>query len=103
MIRHFVHVRFGASVTDLERETVFAELSQLQMIVPGVLDFQTRSNVSPEDVVVRGFLHLFWFDFDSAESRDGYLVHPDHVIAGAKLVALADGGADGIFVCDIEI
>lgn len=102
MIRHFVHVRFSPSCPELERQETLAALGALLTKIDGALDFQVRENVSPETAVTHGFTHVFWFDFIDPAARDGYLVHPDHVLAGARLVA-ATGGTEGVFVCDVEI
>lgn len=102
MIRHMVHVRFAEGTPELERQETLATLGALKTKVDGALDFQVRENVSPEAPMVRGFGHVFWFDFLDASARDSYLVHPDHVMAGARLVA-ATGGPEGVFVCDIEV
>ena len=103
MIRHIVAVKFPAETAEPARQQVLQALAEMRDLVNGVLDFQIRANVSPEDPVVRGFKDLFWFDFADAQTRDAYLVHPRHQALGAQLVAAADGGVDGIFVIDVEI
>ena len=103
MIRHFVHLRFRDAVSDGEKLELFAALSGLSDHLGGVLDFQHRKNVSPEAPVVRGFLDMFWFDFETAAARDAYLADAEHKAVGARLVAAAEGGIDGIFVCDVEV
>ena len=35
--------------------------------------------------------------------RDAYLVDPVHQAIGGDIVAALDGGADGVFVCDIAL
>ena len=99
MIRHMVHLRFGALVTAAEKAALYAGLAALRGHLHGILDFQHRPNLSPETPVVHGFSDMFWFDISDVASRDAYLADPDHQALGARLVA-AVGGIEGILVCD---
>ena len=103
MIRHLVALHFKAGTTDQTKARLYADLSALQSRIDGILDFQSRRNVSVEDHMVRGFRDLFWFDFRDAGVRDAYLVDEEHQAIGARLVAELDGGPDGVFVCDFEV
>ena len=103
MIRHIVAVRFRAGVTQGEKDELMTDLRGLSEHIAGIQDFQVRRNVSPEDPVVRGFHDLFWFDFRDEQVRDVYLDDKAHQAIGARLVAAAEGGVDGIFVIDHEI
>ena len=103
MIRHMVLVRFRSDVTDDQKAALFDGLNALRNHLPGVLDFRSGRNVSPETHLVRGFNHVFWFDFEDARSRDIYLDDPDHKTAGAQLVAHTEGGRDGLMVADFEV
>jgi hypothetical protein len=100
MIRHIVLVRFRADVGAGERAAIFADLAALRRL-DGVLDFGAGPNVSPETAVRHGFGDAFWFDFRDAAARDAYLDDPAHRAAGARLVAAAEGGVDGIVVVDV--
>ena len=102
MIRHVVLVRFRPDVAPAEVAARFAELAALQPPVPGFLAFGAGANVSPEPLS-QGFTHAFTADFTDAAARDAYLVLPAHVAAGAKLVAVLEGGAGGLAVIDFEI
>ena len=102
-LRHLVAVRFRAGTPDAARDAIHADLAGLRGRIEGILDFQVRRNVSPEEPVVRGFRDLFWFDFRDAGVRDRYLADEVHRAIGARLVAAAEGGAEGIFVCDFEV
>lgn len=100
MIRHLVALKFRDGTPEATKAALMDDLSGLSAEIGGILDFQVRRNVSPEDPVVRGFRDLFWFDFRDEAVRDAYLEHPAHRAVGARLVEACDGGADGIFVCD---
>ena len=41
------------------------------------MSYEWGTNVSPEGLN-DGFTHCFTLTFESAEARDGYLVHPAH-------------------------
>lgn len=103
MIRHLVHVRFQKNVTNAEKEVLFSDLAKLSNHIDGILDFQTRKNVSVETPLVRDFLDMFWFDFRDENVRNVYLEDATHQEIGGRIVAKLEGGVDGVFVCDIEI
>jgi len=100
MIRHIVALRFPATLAEAEKDRLYAALQALNL--PGLLEFRTFRNISPEAPVTHGFQDLFWFDFRDAEARDLYLTDPGHQAIGAQLVA-ATGGPDGIQVLDVEL
>lgn len=103
MIRHIVSVRFRADVPQVRKEALYAELQGLSGHIAGILDFRSFRNVSVELPLVRGFNDVFWLDFRDAGVRDAYLVDPVHQAIGGRIVAEAEGGADGVFVCDVEM
>ncbi len=103
MIRHLVALRFRPATDAAVKAALYADLAALCDRIDGILDFQTRPNVSVEDEMVRGFRDVFWFDFRDADVRDAYLADPVHRAIGARLVAELEGGAGGVFVCDVAI
>ncbi|ABG30215.1 Dabb family protein [Roseobacter denitrificans] len=103
MIRHSVHLRFRADVTEAEKMSLYDALAGLSGHIDGIVDFQHRKNVSVETPLVRGFLDMFWFDFRDTSVRDTYLVDPEHQAIGARIVAALEGGPEGVFVCDVEL
>lgn len=103
MIRHLVAVRFKPGTKQRDIITIAGALAELETKLYGIAAFEFRENISPETGLVRGFNHVFWFDFDTADDRDDYLADPQHKAVGAQLVAMADGGTDGLFVCDFDL
>jgi hypothetical protein len=103
MIRHLVHLRFRGDVDAATKQALYDRLAGLAGRIDGIEDFQHRQNVSVETPLVRGFLDMFWFDFRDAEVRDAYLVDEVHQAIGADIVACVEDGAEGVFVCDIEL
>lgn len=102
MIRHFVAVRFKADVSDEARTAHMQALAGLSAHIDGILDFQSRKNVSIEHPLVRGFLDVFWFDFRDLDVRNVYLEDATHQAVGAAMVEDLEGGADGVFVFDFD-
>ena len=103
MIRHLVALRFKDDTSAELKQTLYDDLAALDGHIDGILDFQSRSNVSVEDPVVRGFRDLFWFDFRDTGVRDVYLGDAAHQAIGARIVAETEGGTDGVFVMDFEV
>ena len=103
MIRHYVHLRFAKDTTEAQKRALYDQLAGLSGRIDGILDFQHRTNVSVETLLVREFNDMFWFDFSNETVRDAYLEDEVHQAIGAQIVARLVGGADGVFVCDIEV
>lgn len=103
MIRHIVHLRFKADTDAATKQGLYDRLADLNSCIDGITDFQHRENVSVETPLVRGFLDMFWFDFQDISVRDAYLKDATHQAIGADIVACLEGGADGVFVCDVTM
>ncbi|HTE19356.1 MAG TPA: Dabb family protein [Armatimonadota bacterium] len=101
MVKHCVLLKFGPDADPVAIEACFAELAALGSTIRGLLDFHGGANTSPEGLN-RGYTHGFVMTFETAEARDAYLPHPDHQAAAGKLVALTEGGVEGILVLDFE-
>ena len=101
MIRHIVLIRFRDDVPDATIDAIFADLHSIRAVLPGVLDITSGRSESPEQIE-RGYLHGFTIDFDNWAALAAYQAHPDHRALGARLVAAANGGRDGILVFDLD-
>lgn len=102
MIRHIVLVKFQTGVSEETIEDLFQELRRIRDQVPGILDIVSGCSESPEKIE-RGYMHGFVVDFENWDALERYQTHPDHKALGAKLVANAIGGIDGILVLDIPV
>jgi hypothetical protein len=100
MIRHIVLVRFKPDVSEELIAGIFEELKTVRDLVPGIGEIVSGRSESPEQIE-RGYMHGFTVDFESWEALEAYQTHPDHKALGARLVANAIGGIDGILVLDI--
>jgi hypothetical protein len=103
MIRHLVGLRFRDGTPETVKQMLMADLAGLRERIDGILDFQTRLNISVEGDLVHGYRDVFWFDLRDTAVRDAYLEDAVHQAIGARLVAELDGGADGVCVFDLEI
>ncbi|OCP17979.1 MULTISPECIES: Dabb family protein [unclassified Ensifer] len=103
MIRHCVFIRFRPEIPADEKASIFAEIAALKSRLPGLLATHAGANVSPETGMDKGYAEGFIVDFADAAARDAYLDDPQHRQTGAKIVAAAQGGTDGIFVYDLEV
>lgn len=103
MIRHCVFIRFRTDVGQQEKAEIYREIAGLKSRLPGLLAVHVGDNVSPKTGMDKGYAEGFIVDFADAAARDLYLADPHHRQTGAKIVAAADGGVDGIFVYDLEI
>jgi Predicted Fe-S oxidoreductase len=102
MILHCVFLRFKSAVQASEKQAIYDAIAALRDVVPGILDVKFGPNVSPEGLN-GGFRDGFIVSFENAEARDAYLVHPDHVAIGDRIVASTDGGLAGLMVFDMDI
>ena len=100
MIRHIVLIKFQPGVSEETVHGLFQELRTIRDQVSGILDITSGRSESPEKIE-RGYMHGFVVDFDDWDALERYQTHPDHKALGAKLVANAIGGLDGILVLDI--
>lgn len=103
MIKHLVFIKYRADVSDDVKTGILKDLGNLRSEIAGILDFGHADNISPEEPVVHGMKDMFWFDFADIATRDAYLENETHKKIGARIGDAAQGGADGIFVCDIEL
>jgi hypothetical protein len=102
MIRHCVFLRFRSDLPQAEKDGIWADLAALKTMISGFVALHIGPNVSPEGLG-KGFAEGFIIDFDGPAARDAYLVHPDHVKLGGRIVAALEGGVEGVLVYDLEI
>lgn len=102
MILHCVFLRLKTAMTPDDKRALFESVAALKQVIPGILDVKYGPNVSPEGLH-GGFVDGFTVTFESAEARDAYLVHPDHVAVGERIVSSTDGGLAGLLVFDFNL
>lgn len=70
--------------------------------LPGMIAFHHGPNRDYERKS-QAYTHGFTCHFADKSALEAYAADPDHQRAGAMLVANCAGGADGIFVSDLEV
>ena len=102
MIRHIVLIKFKPDMSEAAIAAIFADLHDIQKVLPGVISITSGKSQSPEQIE-RGFMHGFVADFSNWDALQAYQDHPDHQRVGSALVAGAIGGIDGILVFDLPV
>lgn len=77
MVRHYGMFEFKSEITEEQIEECFSEMMGMIGKIPGFEDMEYGPYKSPEGLN-DGFTHGFIMTFDSPESRDAYLPHPEH-------------------------
>jgi hypothetical protein len=102
MIQHCVWLRFRPDVSAEQRHALFQELADLVGVIPGLRSVHSGANARFEDLD-HGFADGFIATFDDEAALAAYQVHPLHQATGAKLVAAAVGGLQGLLVFDLVV
>ena len=77
MVRHFGVFQFKEGVTEDDIAECFREMKGMIGKIPGLLDMEHGPYKSDEGLNEE-FTHGFIMTFDTPESRDAYLPHPEH-------------------------
>ena len=76
-VKHIALIQFKADTTPEQIDQVFSALLDLSESIPGVEDFISGPNNSPE-ALAGGHTHAFIMTLADAAARDAYLTHPEH-------------------------
>ena len=76
-VKHYGVFQFNIEVTPDQIETCFVELQGMVGRIPGLLDV-IHGPYDSDEGLNDGYTHGFIMTFDSPESRDAYLPHPEH-------------------------
>ncbi len=101
MISHCVFINYRNDATDAMKDDIYNALQALKPRISGLTNIVIAPNPSPEGLD-KGFSEGFIVTFRNAAARDQYLVDEEHGKVGAKIVAAAKGGLDGLLVYDLE-
>lgn len=77
LVKHYGVFQFKADITSEQIDICFAEMHSMVGKIPGLLEMNHGSYDSDEGLN-DGFSHGFIMTFDSPETRDQYLPHPEH-------------------------
>lgn len=76
-VKHYGVFQFKEGVSPEQIDRCFAEMKGMVGKIPGLLEMLHGPYDSSEGMN-DGFTHGFIMTFDSSESRDAYLPHPEH-------------------------
>ncbi len=97
-IRHLVLLKFKASVTAPDIQTIEAGFVALRSKINAVQSLEWGTNNSPEGLA-KGFTHCFNLTFADDAARAVYLPHPDHL----AFVEILKPALDDVLVLDYAV
>ena len=100
MIQHIVMLRLSEDADPTELADVMDSLASLDL--PGFVGFQHGANLDFERKT-QDYLYGFIATFTDAAAVADYASDPGHQALGGRLVAMCDGGGDGIMVMDLDL
>jgi hypothetical protein len=101
MLKHCVFLSIRADAADARLERAMQKLAGLVGKVEGMLDFAHGPNLDFEKKS-QGHGYGFIATFSDRSAHLVYEQHPQHQEAGAELIAMCNGGYDGIVVYDLS-
>lgn len=97
-VEHIVLLKPKADADEQRIAALWAGIAGLQGLIPGIVSIRLGPNSSPEGLE-QGFTLGFVVTFESAQARDGYLPHPDHI----AVVPLVHAVAETVLVFDLDV
>ena len=97
-LRHVVIFKFKDGTPPEQVAAIEKKFGELKGKIPGVLDFEFGTNVSPEKLD-QGCTHCFIVTFPDVAARDAYLPHPAH----QEFVGILKPHLDKVFVIDYVV
>lgn len=88
-VKHIGLVKFKQGTSEDQIEKTFEEILNLSETLPGIEDYVSGLNSSPE-TLNQGYTHGFVMSFENAAARDAYLAHPEHERVKAAVLPLLE-------------
>jgi hypothetical protein len=76
-VKHIVLLKFKEGTSEEQIAKFFDDVLDLSETVPGIDDYVSGTNCSPENSS-QGLTHGFIMTFSDVAARDAYIVHPEH-------------------------
>ena len=102
MILHIVLLKYQSDITKAQKSDIYTRLGAMCEAMDGVSQFSAGPSNSPEGHE-KGLKDGFTLYFDHEEARQNYLEDATHRAIGGDLVAMLEGGVDGLLVFDLEV
>jgi hypothetical protein len=97
-VKHVVLLKFKEGTTEEQTGKFFDDLLDLSETVPGIDDYVSGTNCSPEGAA-QGLTHGFIMTFADAAARDAYIVNPEH----ERFKAMALTVVETVLIFDFEV
>lgn len=97
-VKHISLMKFKEGTSPDEIDRLFDELLDITESIPGIEDYVSGANCSPEGLN-QGYTHAFIMTFQDVAARDACLPHPEH----ERLKATLAPHLDSMLVFDFEI
>lgn len=102
MIKHIVLLDLPAAYDRSELASIMSGLNALRAKLDGFSQFEHGPNRDFEGMSPKA-AYGFICHFENEDTSRAYIVNPDHNALGQRLVALCNGGVDGITVVDLDV
>jgi len=97
-VQHIALFKFKPETTPEKIDEIFAHLLDITETIPGIENFVSGPNNSPEGLS-QGYTHAMIMTFQDSAARDAYLPHPDH----EKFKSAALPHIEAVTVVDFEV
>ena len=97
-VKHIALVKFKDGTTQAQIEDIFANILDITETVPGIEDYVSGPNSSPEGLN-QGYTHALVMTFTDAAARDAYLPHPEN----ERVKSLLMPTVESTLVFDFEV
>jgi hypothetical protein len=97
-VKHIVLLKFKEGTTEEQITKFFEDVLELSETVPGIDDYVSGTNCSPEGSH-QGMTHGFIMTFSDVAARDTYIVHPEH----ERFKTMAMPMVEIVLVFDFEV
>jgi hypothetical protein len=97
-VKHIGLLKFKDGTSQEQIDKIFEQIMDLTESVPGIEDYVSGPNNSPE-ALNQGFTHGFVMTFKDAAARDAYLPHPEHERVRAEVLP----HIESLIVFDFEV
>lgn len=97
-VKHITLLKFKEGTPEDQVQSIFDAILDITESVPGIEDYVSGPNSSPEGLN-QGYTHALIMTFTDSAARDGYLNHPDH----ERIRNLIAPATDSRLVLDFEV
>jgi hypothetical protein len=97
-VKHITLLKFKEGTPEDQVQSIFDAILDITESVPGIEDYVSGPNSSPEGLD-QGYTHALIMTFTDSAARDAYLNHPDH----ERIKTLIAPVSDSRLVLDFEV